>query len=69
VLVAGAQDRDALITAFIDVEHVKALFAEYVERDVPFTQRLQTQAWGGRDFIVRDPDGNLICFAERSTIA
>jgi len=69
VLVAGVQDRDALITAFIEVEHVKALFAEYVERDVPFTQRLQTQAWGGRDFVVRDLDGNLICFAEPSTIA
>jgi hypothetical protein len=24
---------------------------------------LKRQAWGGRDFIVRDPDGNGMCFA------
>lgn len=28
--------------------------------------KLQKQAWGGHDFIVRDPDGNAICFAGRA---
>jgi uncharacterized glyoxalase superfamily protein PhnB len=62
VLVAGAQDRDGFITAFIEVENVKALYAEYVTAGAVFDQKLKKQAWGGRDFIVRDPDGNGLCF-------
>jgi uncharacterized glyoxalase superfamily protein PhnB len=62
VLVVSAQDRDGFITAFIEVEDVKALFTEYVTAGATFDQKLRKQAWGGRDFIVRDPDGNGICF-------
>ena len=54
--------------AFIEVDDVKALFADCVERAVPLSQRLQKEAWGGHDFIVRDPDGKRICFAGRSPI-
>ena len=63
VLAAGAQDRDGFITAFIEVENVKALYAEYVAAGAMFDQKLKKQAWSGRDFIVRDPDGHGICFA------
>jgi len=66
VLAVGAQDRDGFITAFIEVENVKALYAEYVAAGAAFDQKLETQAWGGQDFIVRDPDGNGICFAARA---
>jgi len=62
VLAVGARDRDGLIAAFIEVENVKALYAEYVTAGAMFDQKLKKQAWGGRDFIVRDPDGNGICF-------
>jgi catechol 2,3-dioxygenase-like lactoylglutathione lyase family enzyme len=62
VLAVGAQDRDGFITAFIEVENVKALYAEYVTAGATFDQKLKKQAWGGRDFIIRDPDGNSICF-------
>ena len=62
VLAAGVQDRDGLISAFIEVENVKALYAEYATAGATFDQKLKKQAWGGRDFIVRDPDGNGICF-------
>ena len=51
-----------LCAAFIEVENVKALYAEYVTAGAMFDQKLKKQAWGGRDFIVRDPDGNGICF-------
>jgi catechol 2,3-dioxygenase-like lactoylglutathione lyase family enzyme len=63
VFTIGPQDRDAIIMAFVEVDNIKALFAEYVAAGVTFSQRLQKEAWGGRDFIVRDPDGNMICFA------
>jgi len=66
VLTVGAQDRDGFIVAFIQVENVKALYAEYLAAGAGFDQKLKKQAWGGRDFIVRDPDGNGLCFAGRS---
>jgi catechol 2,3-dioxygenase-like lactoylglutathione lyase family enzyme len=62
VLVVGTHDRDGLIMAFIEVENVKALYAKYLAAGVTFEQKLKRQAWGGRDFIVRDLDGNGICF-------
>ena len=62
----GAQDRDGLISAFIEVENVKGLYAEYLGAGATFDQRLKKQAWGGRDFIVRDLDGNGICFVGTS---
>jgi catechol 2,3-dioxygenase-like lactoylglutathione lyase family enzyme len=69
VITPGPQDVESFITVFVEVENVKALFAEYVAAGVTFAQRLQKEAWGGHDFIVRDPDGNMICFAGRGTIA
>ena len=66
VLTVGAHDRDGFIVAFIEVENVKALYAEYVAAGTTFDQKLEKQAWGGRDFIVRDPDGNGLCFAGRA---
>ena len=62
VFAVGAHDRDGLIMAFIEVENIKALYATYVAAGVTFEQKLKTEAWGGRDFIVRDLDGNAICF-------
>ena len=46
VLAVGAQDRDGFITAFIEVENVKALYAEYVTAGAMFDQKLKKQAWG-----------------------
>jgi catechol 2,3-dioxygenase-like lactoylglutathione lyase family enzyme len=63
VFTVGPHDRDDIIMAFVEVDNIKALFAEYVAAGVTFSHRLQKEAWGGRDFIVRDPDGNMICFA------
>jgi len=59
-------DRDGFITAFIEVENVKALYAEYVKAGAMFDQKLKKQAWGGRDFVVHDPDSNGICFVGRA---
>lgn len=58
----GRVEEEGLIMAFISVDNVKALFAEYSAKGVPFCQSLTKQAWGGTDFHVRDPDGNHIAF-------
>jgi catechol 2,3-dioxygenase-like lactoylglutathione lyase family enzyme len=59
-----AEREASLILATIPVTNVKALFEEYLARDVEFPQRLLRQAWGGLDFHVRDPDGNVISFVQ-----
>jgi catechol 2,3-dioxygenase-like lactoylglutathione lyase family enzyme len=54
----------ALIVVTIEVAHVKRLFQEYESRRVDFAQPLVRQPWGGLDFHVRDPDGNVISFVQ-----
>ena len=62
VFAAGAAEREGLIMAFIDTPNVRELYAEYRAADAEIVQKLTKQAWGGTDFIVRDPDGNAIAF-------
>ncbi len=52
----------SLICASIEVSNVQGLFEEFKARGVEFAQTLTKQAWGGTDFQVRDPDGNVISF-------
>lgn len=52
-----------LLAASIAVENVEALYLEYRAKGAPMHQSLKKQPWGARDFIVRDPEGNLIHFA------
>jgi len=59
-----ASHEGGLILATIEVANVKALFQEYEARGVELPQRLVRQAWGGLDFHVRDPDGNVISFVQ-----
>jgi catechol 2,3-dioxygenase-like lactoylglutathione lyase family enzyme len=54
----------ALILATIEVANVTALFEEYESRGVDLAQGLVRQPWGGLDFHVRDPDGNVISFVQ-----
>lgn len=58
----AAAEEKSLILASIEVENVQGLFEEFKARGVMFPQKLKKQAWGGTDFQVRDPDGNLISF-------
>lgn len=58
---AAAQEK-SLILASIEVANVQGLFEEFKARGVEFVQKLKKQAWGGTDFQVRDPDGNVISF-------
>ena len=44
-------------------DELKRLFLDYQAAGVRFHQTLRTEPWGARNFIVLDPDGNLILFA------
>jgi catechol 2,3-dioxygenase-like lactoylglutathione lyase family enzyme len=63
---AARREREILLSATMTVDtadDIARLFAEYTSAGVSFHQTLETQDWGTKDFIVRDPDGNLLCFA------
>ena len=63
VFAPGIQEKEGLLSAFLDVENIKGLFAEYKAAGVNFLQPLRKEPWGGSAFIVLDPDGNWVCFA------
>jgi uncharacterized glyoxalase superfamily protein PhnB len=44
-------------------EEIKLLFLEFQASGVAFHQKLKKQPWGAKNFIVKDPDGNLLLFA------
>jgi uncharacterized glyoxalase superfamily protein PhnB len=54
----------SLILATIEVCDVHGLFEEFRQRGAIFAQLPTRQAWGGTDFQIRDPDGNVISFVE-----
>jgi catechol 2,3-dioxygenase-like lactoylglutathione lyase family enzyme len=54
---------DGLLSAFLEVDNIKGLFAEYKAAGVDFAHPLRKEPWGGSAFTVLDPDGNCICFA------
>jgi len=60
------RERDSLLSTEICVDtadELKRLFLEFQAAGVEFNQTLQRQPWGAKNFIVRDPDGNLLLFA------
>ena len=66
VFVGDIRERESLVSASITVDtaaEIKELYVSYQAAGVRFQQKLQTQPWGARNFVVEDPDGNLILFA------
>ena len=60
------RDREQLLSAAITVAtaaEIKQLFLEFQAAGVTFFQTLKREPWGARNFIVKDPDGNLLLFA------
>ena len=60
------RDREELLSAAMTVAtaaEIKQLFLEFQSANVTFFQTLKAQPWGARNFIVKDPDGNLLLFA------
>jgi len=52
----------SLILVSVEVSNLQGLFAEFKERGATFAQEPTRQPWGGTDFQVRDPDGNVVSF-------
>ena len=59
-------DREELLSASLTVAtaaEIKLLFLEFQSSGVTFLQKLKKQPWGAKNFVVKDPDGNLLLFA------
>jgi uncharacterized glyoxalase superfamily protein PhnB len=66
VIDPALRDREELLSAALTVAtaaEIKQLFLEFQAAGVTFFQALKRQPWGARNFIVKDPDGNLLLFA------
>ncbi len=56
------EDLFALTIGLENAAQVKALFEAFSAAGAAFHQQIKRHPWGARDFVVRDPDGNLISF-------
>jgi uncharacterized glyoxalase superfamily protein PhnB len=66
VIESTVHDREELLSVSMTVataDEVKLLFLEFQSAGVIFHQKLQKQPWGAKNFVVQDPDGNLLLFA------
>ncbi len=60
------RDREELLSVSLTVataDEIKLLFLAFQSAGVTFHQKLKKQPWGAKNFIVKDPDGNLLLFA------
>jgi uncharacterized glyoxalase superfamily protein PhnB len=71
VIESTVYDREELLSASLlsvsmtvaTADEIKLLFLEFQSAGVAFHQTLKKQPWGARNFVVKDPDGNLLLFA------
>lgn len=63
---AAAPDKyaDELLDAYVRVEDVDALYAEYAANGVEFTREVGNMPWHAREFVVKDCDGRLLAFGQ-----
>ena len=69
---SGLTGSRAIAFRFLTVataEEIEALFLEFQAAGVTFFQTLKREPWGARDFIIKDPDGNLLLFAGAGGVA
>ena len=66
IIESTVRNRRELLSASMTVataDEIKLLFLEFQSGGVAFHQTLKKQPWGARNFVVEDPDGNLLLFA------
>jgi uncharacterized glyoxalase superfamily protein PhnB len=66
VIESTVRDREELLSVSMTVataDEIKMLFLEFQSSGVAFHQPLKRQPWGVKNFVIRDPDGNLLLFA------
>lgn len=70
VIESTVRDREELLSVSMTVataDEIKLLFLEFQSAGVAFHQTLKKQPWSATNFVVKDPDGNLLLFAGPAT--
>jgi predicted lactoylglutathione lyase len=70
VFVGDIREREQLLAASMTVDsaaEIRQLFLQFQAAGADFLQTLKQEPWGARNFIIRDPDGNLLLFAGPAT--
>lgn len=57
-----AKYAEELLDAYLRVEDINGLHAEFAARGVEFTRGLGNTPWQSREFVVKDCDGRLLAF-------
>jgi catechol 2,3-dioxygenase-like lactoylglutathione lyase family enzyme len=60
--IPGLRDEEQLLSLSVTTTDAKALFVQYQAAGVEFQERLKEKPWKAVEFVVRDPDGNLVLF-------
>jgi len=66
VIESAVRGREELLSVSMTVataDEIKLLFLELQSAGVEFHQTLKKQTWSAKNFVVKDPDGNLLLFA------
>ena len=66
VIESTVRVREELLSVSMTVataNEIKLLFLEFQSTGVTFQQTLKKQPWGAKNFVVKDPDENLLLFA------
>jgi uncharacterized glyoxalase superfamily protein PhnB len=66
IIDSTVRNQEELLTISMTVataDEIKLLYLEFQSAGVAFHQKLKRQPWGAKNFIVKDPDGNLLLFA------
>jgi catechol 2,3-dioxygenase-like lactoylglutathione lyase family enzyme len=66
VIDSKVRHREELLSVSMTVataDEIKLLYLEFHSAGVGFAQRLKKQPWSANNFVVKDPDGNLLLFA------
>jgi catechol 2,3-dioxygenase-like lactoylglutathione lyase family enzyme len=66
IIESTLRDHEERLSASMTVateQEIKLLFLEFQSAGVAFHQRLKKQPWGAKNFVIEDPDGNLLLFA------
>lgn len=66
--VADVREQEQLLSAYITTADAGALFLEFQDAGADFQETLQVKPWGATEFVVRDPDGNLLLVGTPSAL-
>ena len=50
--------------AYVDVENIEVLYAEYAQKDIDILSKPEDKPWGQREFAIRTIDGHRIMFGQ-----